>query len=342
MNVVLITLLAIRLAGIPAGIIAGVITACYPFFAFFANLVLADTLAIGVCSLIVFLFVRIERLHHAFYAGLALGLGLLTKASLALLPVFFLPAFYVLRHDLSRRRRLLFSGLVIMGYLISVSPWWIRNAVVFHRFVPFSSMGGFTFYESNAPSADGGPNHGKTAFPPEWQRVMEKLRDCPPLPEAAQLELEADRILRQRTLQWILDHPLDFFTLMPRKFLRTWNVVPNWSGANRWYMKIATAFSYIPVLILAGVALLLSKGQAGRRCYLYCLIPAFYLAGVHSVFMGSIRYRLPAMGPLIALAGVGGVLLLTRLPCRWRERLPRFLMLGPEPPVNEPSDKGTC
>lgn len=39
---------------------------------------------------------------------------------------------------------------------------------------------------------------------------------------------------------------------------------------------------------------------------------AIYLAAVHTVFMGSIRYRLPAMPCLIILAGIGADYLLSR------------------------------
>lgn len=74
-----------------------------------------------------------------------------------------------------RRRFLRTAPWVLAGWMVAMAPWWIRNAVVFGAFVPFSTMGGFTLYESVHPKADGGANLGSVSFPEGWrarQRVL--------------------------------------------------------------------------------------------------------------------------------------------------------------------------
>jgi hypothetical protein len=65
--------------------------------------------------------------------------------------------------------------------------------------------------------------------------------------------------------------------------------------------------TYVPIMILAitGAARTIRRGWP----YVLCWLPAVYLTGLHVVFVGSIRYRVPAMLTLAVLAAgawVGG------------------------------------
>ena len=90
------------------------------------------------------------------------------------------------------------------------------------------------------------------------------------------------------------------------KFLRTWNVWPNEASFSAWPVRLAVALSYVPLLILGLVG-----GVRTLRCgwaYWLCWFPALYFSALHAVFVGSIRYRQPAMLGLIVLAaGVIGM-----------------------------------
>jgi hypothetical protein len=77
--------------------------------------------------------------------------------------------------------------------------------------------------------------------------------------------------------------------------------MPNATEFQSNWLRLILAVSYGPVMLLA----LLGAWRFARRdrlCCL-CLLPAIYLTCLHVVFVSSIRYREPAMLPLIVLAG---------------------------------------
>lgn len=433
------------------GLVAAAFTAMYPFFVYFDNLVLADTLGVTSVLLVTLAFVRavqwidstdatygpapqpppggrgsngiverdgrgdaataahedshprggkggvgketgcpaIARSAHAFAAGLVLAFAIMVKAAFAFLGLFFF-AFFVAR--LWRRKRdrgnsccpiqrtLLAMLFVLVALGIGMTPWWLRNYRVFGSVVPFSTMGGYTLYESNNPNSDGGPNNGKVVFPVEWRLMQTVLNhgsdrfatqvliegapttfylvpyafyeDCRTQPlrdkfvwvfdvgkkqgrgelpgpshiyfsfhdpndtlEVCEMlaltELWSDRYLKRSAFTWIRRFPFRFLSLMPVKIGRTWNVWPNWDGASAWKYKAVSLLSYVPVMLLAMVALWVYRRE-WRTVYLL-IIPALYITALHSIFMGSIRYRLPAMGPLLVLAAAGFVMILDAL-----------------------------
>jgi hypothetical protein len=71
--------------------------------------------------------------------------------------------------------------------------------------------------------------------------------------------------------------------------------------------------SYVPVMLLALVGgwWFLRRGWP----YAICLAPAMYFTVLHTIFVGSIRYRQPAMLLLIVLAAGA-------LATMWRQRRP--------------------
>jgi len=216
----------------------------------------------------------------------------------------------------TRFRLYLVLVIFVLAFAAGMSPWWVRNYRVFEKFVPFSTMGGFTLYESCSEYADGGPNNGKIVIPSYQDGMLIKASvylqnssRCETIyimPEdlhpnmAKERELRNDEYLKYKSRRWIKSNPYKFLKLMPVKFLRTWNVVPNYEGARGWHYLALSLYSYLPVMVLAlwGV---IKYRREWREIYIL-LIPAFYFAALHTVFMGSIRYRLPAMGCIIVLA----------------------------------------
>jgi len=216
--------------------------------------------------------------------GLCFGLSVLTRPSALLL----LPFLLVVAWIVSRRR-----GGVTLRWLVAVgvcglvmAPWIGRNYRLTGHLVLTTLKTGGSLYEANSPEADGGPK-------------FEIVSRCPGL--EGKSEYGRDRHLRATAMRWIRDHPGKFLQLALIKFRRFWNLVPNYSPYRRLPYALISLFSYGPVLILSLAGILLSRRR--WRTAWVLLAPAIYFAAVHSVFVGSIRYRAPVMPLLIVLAG---------------------------------------
>lgn len=105
-------------------------------------------------ALVVLLGMRwVDRPYLKTVLPFGLAGGILALINITPLPVFvvilLLPAF---RMKEGRKRSLACGAVGAALALLLCLPWIARNAVVFHKFVPMRSNGGFQFYEGNNPS----------------------------------------------------------------------------------------------------------------------------------------------------------------------------------------------
>jgi 4-amino-4-deoxy-L-arabinose transferase-like glycosyltransferase len=125
-TVLLTSLLARRIAGWRAGLVAAVICAAYPSFIAADGTLMSETLfgALVAGALLQALRWRDTRsLGGGFLLGLLIGLATLTRSEgLLLLPLLVLPvAFH------ARGRRLLTISVAILGCFVVLAPWLARN-----------------------------------------------------------------------------------------------------------------------------------------------------------------------------------------------------------------------
>jgi 4-amino-4-deoxy-L-arabinose transferase-like glycosyltransferase len=227
-------------------------------------------------------------------AGLAAGAATLTRPSW----ILFIPLAVALAVAVGpKRRRHLQSGAVMLsGLAAAMLPWWLRNYAVMGRFVPTTLQVGASLYDGLNPQATGASQMGFV------ERFVEEERAHPAAggDAGAPLEYRLDRRMRQAAVDWALDHPGQVLRLAAVKFVRIWNVWPNEKGLSGWPVRLALSVTYVPIMLLAalGGARTIRRGWP----YVLCWLPAVYFTLLHTVFVGSIRYRMPAMLTLIVLA----------------------------------------
>jgi hypothetical protein len=121
-----------------------------------------------------------------------------------------------------------------------------------------------------------------------------------PVPAADEFEYRLDRRMRESAIDFAAHNPPRVVELAGIKFLRTWNIWPNEPGLRSWPLRLAIAATYLPLLILG----LWGAIRFSKRGYPFvlCWLPVPYFALLHMIFVGSIRYREPAMIALIPLA----------------------------------------
>jgi hypothetical protein len=186
---------------------------------------------------------------------------------------------------------------MLAGLIMTMTPWWIRNARVCGRFVPTTLQVGASLYDGLNPQAAGASNMGLV---PESVEELRRRAASGEVPRDAALEVELDRRLRAAAWAFARDNPASVARLAAVKLLRMWNVWPNEPSFSAWPIRLAVVLSYVPVLVLG---ILGAVGTIRRGWpYILCWLPAVYFTVLHVIFVSSIRYRQPAMLGLIVLA----------------------------------------
>ncbi len=238
----------------------------------------------------------------AVAAGLAAGAATLVRPSwLLFTPMAVLISVVVCGQKL---RHLRIGAAVLLGLIVAMTPWWVRNAQVTSRFVPTTLQVGASLYDGLNPAATGASDMDFVdRFAEKVRSQSDESQEQPSEP----FEVRLDRRLRTEAIHWAMSNPTRAAKLAAVKVMRTWNIWPNEPSLSAWPVRLAVALTYTPILILGilGAAGTIRLGWP----YILCWLPAVYFTMLHAVFIGSIRYRQPAMLGLIVLAAgvVGGM-----------------------------------
>ena len=305
---VMIYALAVELVGPKPATVAGLIACIYPFFIYFTGLILSETLFLLFFVASWLYVVRTWKMvaqggksknwaAMALFAGLGAGFAILTRPSV--LPVFLAIPLLWVTFGPKRLKGLVASSCIFAAMLICMSPWVARNYLCTKlfsgtgeesrgRLVLTTLKTGESLYEAVGPFATGGPNKENTVYPEEVHGAD---------------EYERNRILLERSFESMKNNPWRVLRLAPGKFLRTWNVIPNYEKARSVFYRSVSILSYVPVLLTALIGYLVVLRRA--RVLPWILLPVVVLTLVHMIFVGSIRYRLGMIPFVIILSGVG-------------------------------------
>jgi len=195
-----------------AGLGAASLYAVYPPFILFTGMLLPEaftnlTLMGAVAAF--FAYVERPRTRDLVVTGASLGLCALNKPQVApvglILSLAALPA-------LGWRMALRSAGVVTLVVALVMTPWLVRNARVFHEFVPGVTTGGLAFWGGTAPFEGrtvGGL--GNAWVPESFRRSMARLG-----------EVEQSRWLMRDAFRVIASDPWRYARLTFRKFFQLW------------------------------------------------------------------------------------------------------------------------
>jgi hypothetical protein len=188
-------------------------------------------------------------------------------------------------------------AIFMVGMVVIMAPWTLRNYHHFHVFLPVATGSGDVFWTGNYLKFDGEYRYEETQV---------KL-----LQVAGDVDLVTrDRKLMADAKQKIFAEPLPHAWLFVRKIWRYWlriyEDVPSGEARQRNWLIFGTlaAIHYV-LLPLAFVGLF----RCNRRDDGVKLLLAFvvYYTLVHAATLAVARYRIPLL-PLLSLAAAGGVL----------------------------------
>lgn len=278
-------------------LVAAALVAFHPYFIVTSALILTEALFLplmlfGLWALAVLwpgddAAPRRYQRAWALGAGLAWGAAVLVRPSWALFPPAALLVWVVASGRGRRVAAIRWAGLVVLGGLVVMAPWWVRNERLFGRFVPTAIWTGASLYDGLNPRATGASDMDFMNEPELW-----------PLDEETQ-----DALLRDRALAFVRDRPGRTLELAVIKFARYWSPWPNAESFRSPLVALASASFTIPLFVL------MARGLWDRRRDPRALVilagPLLYFCALHMVFASSMRYRIPAEMPAMALAAIG-------------------------------------
>jgi hypothetical protein len=215
---VIIFLIVAELLPISAATIAGMLAAFSPQLAWNSVLLLPDALAVLPILLAIYSLTRAAknpRLWTFIFVGALVGLSCWLRAN-AMLLTFFLAAAAPLLVKGEQRWR--YALAIVFGTLLIVLPLTIRNAIVFHRFIPLSLGAGQTLLEG---IADYDPQ-GRFGIPNTDIGIMKQEAEQSARPDYYPRLFNPDGVERERErlargFGVIRSHPLWFGGVMARR-----------------------------------------------------------------------------------------------------------------------------
>lgn len=137
--------------------------------------------------------------------GIILGILALVKPYMLIYPAVILAMQFLFKGKISK---VLINNfcIITLSMIVIILPWTIRNYIVFDKFIPVSTNGGYNLYVNNNPYANGG-----------WQDPF-KFPNSPMLkykfPDKGFWdEIKVDEEGKKLAVEWMLDNPGKFVKL---------------------------------------------------------------------------------------------------------------------------------
>lgn len=286
-----------------AGLACGALAAVYPGAVAMSVLVLSEAafmpLMMAIISTLCFANRQPEKAYNwTIAAGLISGLAILVRPSWLL----FMPFYYFYRICFFKNRQREFLLAVAAGgsIIVVLLPWWVRNYQVTGKFVLTTLQVGPSLYDGLHEGATGGSDSGMT-FTGDFatQLQQEDLQHAGPKDN---FEYRLNKKLANAAIQWTIDNPAEAIELSFAKLYRTWWPLPSVSEIpGGWPTRIVFAVGMLGILI-PGIVRGRKAFFQSNHPWFPVVIPVLYFALLHTVFVGSIRYRQPAVMGLTVLA----------------------------------------
>jgi 4-amino-4-deoxy-L-arabinose transferase-like glycosyltransferase len=309
-SIVLIALIARRVAGPAAGVAAAIVAALYPIFIGADADLMSETLygPLIAGALLAGLSLRERpRLASAGLLGALIALAALTRSeALLLLPLLGLPLAWRGGGGGARVARL---AVVVAACALVLAPWMIRNATTFDRFVPISTNDATVVAGANCDLTYHGVDLGG------WNiACISPRRDADESVQAA--------TWRREGIDYAKNHLGRLPVVVAVRFLRVWDLwqprrqVQFAEGRQR-HVEQAGVAMYFLLLPLAAYGFLRLRDGWTR----WILATPFIAVSIAAVVgYGVPRLRHAAEIPLVVLAGIAIPSLLTRLSERRQRR----------------------
>ena len=210
-----------------------------------------------------------------------------------------------------RDRVAVYSTILMVVTLMVVAPWSIRNSLHYGQFVLVTTEGGHAFWQGNNPYFDGVNRPGPDDIPQELRQKLKGLS-----------KIEKDRVYYRESFNFIRNKPMQFVKLYIIKFFNYWRLYPNTISENRFTTlktKIISLLTYGLLLPFALFGIIKSVFHNKKTLLLLFLMLSFSLG--YSLFLTSVRYRIPLDVYVIVFAAFGIIRVFKSVFPVWKKNL---------------------
>ncbi len=257
-------------------------TAFHPLLIYMTGWLYSETLYIFLLWVALWLLLKAileTRPGFGAFSGLIFGIATLVRPEIMPFPLFLSVWGWFCDWLKKQWRLVVVVQLITLGVIL---PWSIRSTILSGGFVLLTTSAGSNFYAGNNPDSLGGS---------AWEFPLQGVS-----------ELESDRDLFQRALDWIRLNPTKAFAALPLKLYRFFSPaaytmegpIAKWEGILYWI--------YLGFLLMAGWGIWKSWRQVAG-VILTGIIGWYMLIAL--VYYGGTRVALPIAPALVIFAALG-------------------------------------
>ena len=281
-----------RIFNAQAGLLAALLFAVYPASINFAVRQIWSVSLFSCCFLV--LILSLLKLGKEMNVIQGTWVGVLAGVATLVDPIIvasfpFVALWLYVNSNRDRVATCKVLAVTMLLFFVCVSPWLVRNYVIFGQFVFIKSNFGNELFLGNNPYATGS----------YWApRAFESLTD----PERESLksadEPSRNRFLLQKAIAFISTHPLEFLKLTMSRFVHYWSFMMRpVEGLG----QSASLLTYFTIMTLGIMGLLVSNARAAEVQLLWLFVIALALP-YHFTVVGLFRYRFPVETVLVLSA----------------------------------------
>ena len=286
---VVLYVMALRLIHYKAAFILGILFSFYPLFISTTVKIVPETfftfwLSLTILSL--FYLKDSPSFKNITITGLLTGITLLNNN--AITPFLPLAGIWLLINLKGTfQKKVLKISFVFFISMLVMSPWLMRNFVVFKKFPLLKSTSGLNLWLGNNPSSSG------TFFSKSGEDLNNIISEK--FPEALKLsEVEQDAVFYREAIDYIKANPANYVKSVFKRFYYYWWFPPNeLITKNTLSYKKLMGIPYFIILISCIIGIFNTMRNNWRDCLLLVML-LFSISFLYSLFVvGHLRYRVP-------------------------------------------------
>jgi 4-amino-4-deoxy-L-arabinose transferase-like glycosyltransferase len=285
--------------------------AIYPHALFYTWVLMSEPLLLVLLAASFWAYFRLlddPSLRWAILMGVLFAAFVLTRSFLlAFFPVMLVFVVIFIKSP----KRWLFAGSALLAFVLTMSPWIIRNYNLQGRFVLLSTRGGYNLWMRNNPYfIEDELKAMGVEFPPEKLDNLKYREYILGYPEFTpdQGELERNAVLTREGIKFIRANPGFFLQLCWNRF--KWTIGWRSIGLKGPLLNGISLLFYGPVLLGFIISLFIGWKRLEVTLPLWSVVGYFIL--FYSLTHAGLRYRLPVDPLMMLLAAFAAVFIYSK------------------------------